>query len=595
MQKNILEQYLSKILIWRIKHIKDKQFILILSLVTGIGCALAAFILKTAIHWVQNIVTTMIDVDEVNFWYLAFPAVGITIASLYVKYVVKDDISHGVTKILYAISQHKAIIKLHNCWSSIVASSITIGFGGSVGAEAPIVLTGSAIGSNLGQFFKLDQKTLMLLVGCGAAGAIGGIFKAPIAGVTFVMEVLLLDLTMTSIVPLLISSVTATSISYFLMGNEVMFRFDSYAPFSLERVPYLILLGIVCGLISLYFTRGMNWLEGVFKKIKNSYIKIAIGGTMLGLLIFLFPPLYGEGYGTISSLLSGQSESLFNQSFFYEYRFQSWAILLYLSLIVFFKIFASTATNGAGGTGGIFAPSLFVGCIAGFIVAESLNMAGLNVPHQNFAFAGMAGLMSGVMHAPLTGTFLIAELTGGYDLFMTLMITSVVAYLTIILFEPHSLYAMRLAKKGELLTHHKDRAVLTLMKMDNVIETDLQTIYPDMTLGELVKVISKSNRNLFPVINRETDRLVGIVSLDEVRNIMFRPALYNRFTVNNLMVMPPAKIYLHMPMESVMDIFENSGAWNLPVVDKDEKYIGFVSKSKIFNTYRKVLVHFSEE
>lgn len=590
-----LDNIYQKILELREKHIKDKQFILILAFLTGIGCALAAFLLKSSIHFVQDIVKSLMANDSLNYWYLAFPAVGIVIASLFVKYVVKDDISHGVTKILYAISQHKAIIKLHNCWSSIVASSITIGFGGSVGAEAPIVLTGSAIGSNLGQFFKLDQRTLMLLVGCGAAGAVGGIFKAPIAGVTFVMEVLLMDLTMTSIVPLLIASVTATAFSYLFMGNEVMFHFDNYAPFTLDRIPYLILLGVVCGLISLYFTRGMNFLEGIFRRLKVPYKKILVGGLMLGVLIFLFPPLYGEGYDTINALLTGECYNLFNQSFLYNYRFDAWAIILYLSLIIFFKIFASAATNGAGGTGGIFAPSLFVGCITGFVVAEGLNIVGLPVPHQNFAFAGMAGLMSGVMHAPLTGTFLIAELTGGYDLFMTLMITSVIAYLTIIVFEPHSLYAMRLAQKGELLTHHKDRAVLTLMKMDNVIETDLSIVTPETTLGQLVKVISKSNRNLFPVVNPKTQRFVGVVSLDEVRNIMFRPELYDRYKVQELMNMPPARIVVNMPMDKVMDTFENTGAWNLPVVDEENKYIGFVSKSKIFNTYRKVLVHFSEE
>lgn len=591
----IPHDWYPRLLTWREKHIKEKHFILILSLLVGVGTGLAAFILKSTIHLIQEFVTSLFAADEVNYWYLAFPAIGITLASLFVRFVVKDDISHGVTKILRAISQHKAIIKLHNIWSSIVASAVTIGFGGSVGAEAPIVLTGSAIGSNLGRMFKLDQKTLMLLVGCGAAGAIGGIFKAPIAGVAFTMEVLLLDLTMTSIVPLLIASVTATAVSYFLMGNEVMFRFDSYEAFSLERIPYIILLGIVCGLVSLYFTRCMNWLEGLFKKIKKPYKKILVGGGMLSVLIFFFPPLYGEGYEVISALLTGNSDSIFNQSLLYDYRGEVWAVALYLSLIVFFKIFASTATNGAGGTGGIFAPTLFVGCITGFVVAIGFNYIGIDIPNQNFAFAGMAGLMAGVMHAPLTSTFLIAELTGGYDLFMTLMITSVISYLTIIIFEPHSLYAMRLAQKGELLTHHKDRAVLTLLKMDNVIENDLEVVYPEMTLGELVKVISHSNRNIFPVVKRSTGVLIGIVPLDEVRNIMFRPELYDRFTVQKLMISIPAKININMPMEKVMDVFEDTGAWNLPVVDDAGKYIGFVSKSKIFNSYRRVLVHFSEE
>ena len=589
-----LDNIYQKILELREKHIKDKRFVLVLAFITGLGCALAAFLLKSSIHFVQDIVKSLMANDSLNYWYLAFPAVGIIIASLFVKYVVKDDISHGVTKILYAISQHKAIIKLHNCWSSIVASSITIGFGGSVGAEAPIVLTGSAIGSNLGQFFKMDQRTLMLLVGCGAAGAVGGIFKAPIAGVAFVMEVLLMDLTMTSIVPLLIASVTATAFSYFFMGDEVMFHFDNYAPFTLDRVPYLLLLGVVCGLISLYFTRGMNWLEGIFRRLKVPYKKILVGGLMLGVLIFLFPPLYGEGYDVIKQLINGDSVSAIANSPFEILGTSSWVLVGYFAAIVFFKIFASVATNGGGGVGGIFAPSLFMGAITGFICARLMNIIGVGVPEANFALAGMSGLMAGVMHAPLTGIFLIAELTGGYHLFMPLMAVAVVSYLTIKIFEPHSLYAMRLAQKGELLTHNKDRSVLTLMKMENVLETDLRTLNPDMTLGELVKVIAQSNRNIFPVVNEE-GKLLGILLLDEVRNIMFQPRLYNRFTVKQLMNSPQAIITHTMPMGKVMEVFEDTGAWNLPVVDEQKKYLGFVSKSKIFNSYRHVLVHFSEE
>lgn len=589
------EERFQRFLKWREKHLSTHTFIIMLCLIIGIGCALSAFILKGAIEFIQETIINLASHDSINYWYLAFPVIGITLASLFVKYVVRDDISHGITKILIAISQHKAIIKLHNIWSSIIASAFTIGFGGSVGAESPIVLTGSAIGSNLGQFFRLDQKTLMLLVGCGATGAISAIFKAPITGVTFTMEVLLLDLTMTSIVPIMITSVTATAFSYILMGKEVMFRFDSYEPFNVDRIPHIIILGVVCGLISLLFTRGTTWLEGVFKKIKLSHNKIILGGTILSILILLFPPLYGEGYNTISQLLAGQSDLVFQHSFLYEFRHESWAVILYLSAIIFFKVFASTATNGAGGTGGLFAPTLFIGCITGYVVATILNSIGMTVPNQNLAFAGMAGLMAGVMHAPLTGTFLIAELTGGYDLFMTLLITSVIAYLTIIIFEKHSLYAMRLAKKGELLTHHKDRSVLTLLHIDNVIEKDLLIVHPEMALGELVKIISKSQRNIFPVTNEKTGNLVGIVSLDEVRNIMFRPELYTRFTVQQLMIAPAGRINITLPMEKVMDVFERTGAWNLPVVDDSGKYIGFVSKSRIFNSYRKVLVHFSDE
>ncbi len=580
---------------WREKHIKERQFILILSFLTGIFAALAAFVLKMAIHSVQSLVTESFNRESLNYLYLITPAVGIIITSLFVRHIVKDDISHGVTRILYAISQRKSILKLHNVWTSLVGSSLTIGFGGSVGAEAPIVLTGSAIGSNLGKFFKMNQKTMMLLIGCGAAGAIAGIFKAPIAGLVFTLEVLMLDMTMTSIVPLLISSVTATSVTYILTGDEFMFQFTNYEPFAVERIPYLLMLGVVCGLVSLYFTRGMNWLENFYKKFENPYIKWAIGGSILSVLIFLFPPLYGEGYDTIASLLNNDISSVLKQSFFLGSENKPLVLLTYLVLIIVFKIFATASTTSAGGVGGIFAPSLFVGCITGFVVAEILNLIGLNMPIENFALAGMAGLMSGVMHAPLTGIFLIAELTGSYYLFMTLIIVSTISYLTIILFEPHSLYAMRLAQKGELITHNKDKAVLTLLKMENVIETNLNVLEPDMKLGEVIKIISHSKRNVFPVVNPKNGVLLGILTLDEIRNIMFRPELYQRFTVRQLMISPPTFLNVNMPMEKVMQIFEDTGAWNLPVVDDEKHYIGFVSKSTIFNSYRHVLVHFSDE
>ncbi|MDD3490710.1 MAG: chloride channel protein [Paludibacter sp.] len=585
----------DQMLAWRDMHIKPRHFILMLSLVVGVFAAFAAYLLKSTIHFIQHFLVESFSRDNVNFWYLVFPVVGVFLTSLFVRKIVKDDISHGVTRILYAISQRKSILKLHNVWSSLVGSSVTIGFGGSVGAEAPIVLTGSAIGSNLGKFFKLDQKTLMLLVGCGAAGAIGGIFKAPIAGLVFTLEVLMLDMTLTSIVPLLISSVTATSVSYILSGSSFMFQFSTYEPFAVERIPYLILLGIVCGLTSLYFTRGMNRIESFFRKYKNPYTKLAIGGVILSLLIFIFPPLYGEGYDTIENLLNGNSASVLDRSFFQQLGNSPWVMVIYLVLIVVFKIFASAATTSGGGVGGIFAPSLFMGSLVGFVFATVFGIFGIHLPEENFALAGMSGLMSGVMHAPLTGIFLIAELTGGYNLFMTLMIVSVVSYMTIILFEPHSLYAMRLAQKGELLTHHKDKAVLTLLKMENVIETDLAVLSPDMNLGEIVKVISHSKRNIFPVVHPETNVLMGVVLLDEVRNIMFRPELYGRFTARQLMISPPATINENLPMEKVMTIFEDSGAWNLPVVDNQKRYVGYVSKSKIFNSYRHVLVHFSDE
>ena len=596
-KKSILERFNE----WREKNVKLKRFVLVLSFVVGILTALAAYLLKFLIEWIKEFLTENFDITGVNWLYLVYPVVGILFAGLFVRNIVKDDISHGVTKILYAISRKQSRIKRHNTWSSLIASAITIGFGGSVGAEAPIVLTGSAIGSNLGSAFRLEHRTLMLLVGCGAAGAVSGIFKAPIAGLVFTLEVLMIDLTMGSLLPLLVSSVTAATLSYLLMGTEAMFEFHMDEPFLMERIPAVMLLGILCGLVSLYFTRSMNWFENIFRRYSNPYIKLLLGGSLLSVLIFLFPPLYGEGYDTISLLLNGTTEQdwdmVMNNSIFYG---DGRLLLLYLSLIVLFKVFATTATNGGGGCGGTFAPSLFLGCITGFVFAHFCNGYGLapvisdDIPEKNFALLGMAGLMSGVMHAPLTGVFLIAELTGGYDMFLPLMMVSVSSYLTIMFFEPHSIYSMRLAKKGELVTHHKDKSVLTLMNIESVVETDFEKVHPEDDLGQMVKVISKAKRNLFPVVDGRGS-LLGIVILDDIRNIIFRQELYHRFQVGRFMVAPLARINIEDSMEVVMKKFDDTKAWNLPVVDSDGKYIGFLSKSRILNSYRQMLVDFSEE
>ena len=585
------ENRFYRFLLWRERHIRERNFILLISFLVGIGAATASLLLKFLIHTIQQLLWANIR-EGANYWLLLYPIIGILLAGVFVYYVVRDDISHGVTKILYAISQRKSRIKPHNMWSSLVASSLTIGFGGSVGAEAPIVLTGAAIGSNLGRLFRMEQKTLMLLVGCGAAGAVAGIFKAPIAGLVFVIEVLMLDLTMTSVLPLLISSVTAATMSYVFSGTEAMFQFSQTEEFVMERIPYVLLLGIFCGLVSLYFTRAMLRVEGIYASLSRRWQRFILGAAMLSILIFLFPPLYGEGYDTIETLLNGDFIHLMDQSPFLGMENGYWGIVIFLGLILLTKVFASAATNGGGGCGGVFAPSLYIGCIAGFIFSHVLNFFGLPVdlPEKNFALMGMAGTMSAVMHAPLTGVFLIAELTGGYNLFLPLMITSIGSYVTIRAFEPHSLYTMRLAQKGELLTHHKDKAVLTLMNVGSVIETDFIAVRPDMSLGDVVKeAIAKSSRSMFPVVNTE-GVLLGIVLVDNIRNIMFRPELYERFRVSRFMVSPPARIVNDMPMEKIMHIFDDTKAWNLPVVDTEGKYIGFVSKSKIFNAYREVLV-----
>ncbi len=592
-----LHNWWMTILIWRERHIKERSFVILLSLAVGIFAGLAAMVLKWLIHTIASLVSTNINPVEGNYLYIVLPVIGILLACWYVRYVVRDDISHGVTRVLYSISQNKSRLKPHNIYTSIVASSITIGFGGSVGAEGPIVYTGAAIGSNIGQAFRLSPRVLMILVGCGAAAGIAGIFKAPIAGMLFTLEVLMLDLTTVTVMPLLISSITAASVAYIFTGYDLEFFFVQSEPFIIGRVPFFIALGVFCGLISLYFTRVMNMMERLFsKRLTVQWKKTLVGGTILAGLVFLFPPLYGEGYGSINSLLNGDPSSIVDGSIFYPDRHSVWFITVYIGLIMLTKAFATSATNGGGGVGGTFAPSLYLGCMTGFFFAFLLNnlVGDLDLSVKNFALLGMAGVMSGVMHAPLMGIFLTAEMTGGYELFLPLLIVSTLSYGTIKLFEPYSIYTMRLARKGKLLTHHKDKAVLTLMKMSSVIETDCLSVKPDMNLKQMVDTISRSKRNIFPVLD-DDNRLLGVVVLDDIRNIMFRPDLYKRMYVSRFMSMPPAKLCTTDPMEAVMKTFDDTGAWNLPVLDENGKYAGFVSKSKIFNSYRRVLRHYSED
>ncbi|MBK3515808.1 chloride channel protein [Carboxylicivirga marina] len=591
---NKLNRIIGKILIWRVKNISQKHFILILSLLVGVFSGLAAVTLKNTVHFTHHLLTENFNLENRNYLFLLYPMIGILITILIIKFFIKDSLGHGVSKILYAISKRGGHIKGHNNYSSIITSTFTIGFGGSVGAEAPIVLTGASIGSTLGRLFRMNYKTIILLMGCGAAGAIAGIFKAPIAGLVFTLEVLMLDLTMASIIPLLISAITASTIAYFFLGKGAEFAFTLEAPFLLNNIPYYVLLGILAGFISLYFTRGVMNTERQFGKMKSPFSKWIVGGLSLSLLIFLFPPLYGEGYQTIIALLNGDSQAVMGESFFYEWHENTWALIAFLVLLIIFKVFATAATTGSGGIGGIFAPTLFMGGVTGYLFAKVVNTLGFSeVPSSHFTLVGMAGMMAGVMHAPLTAIFLIAEITNGYGLFIPLMITSTIAYLTIMYFEPHSLYTKRLAQKGELITHHKDKAVLTLMRLEKVLETDFKCIYPEMTLGELVKVISTSKRNIFPVVNHK-DELRGIVLLDDIREIMFNHELYHETTVQELMSLPPAMIEIDENMDKVMRKFEDTSAWNLPVV-RDSKYLGFVSKSKIFSVYRRVLIHYSDD
>ena len=591
-------KHLRKLGIWISKHLSQKQFILILAFLVGLGSAVAAQVLKLLIHEIEHMLTSQFDVTKANWLFLIYPVIGIYITALFIKYVVRDDIGHGVTKILYALSRKQGNIRKHNCWSSVVASALTIGFGGSVGAESPIVLTGSAIGSRLGQLFQLDHKTMMLLIGCGASGAVAGIFKAPIAGLMFTLEVLMVDLTMASLLRLVVGCLTDTCITYAWTGMSPMFNFTMNSPFVVNRVPTAVMLGISCGFISLYFTRVMNWFEQVFGRLNNMYKKLALGGVVLALLIYFFPPLYGEGYNTISILLNSQSEAeanhVLNNSLFYghpEY------LLLYLGLIIVFKVFATTATNGGGGCGGTFAPSLFLGCIGGFVFSRLWNTYGLwniDVPETNYALLGMAGVMSGVFHAPLTGVFLIAELTGGYQLFIPLMIVSVASYLTINAFEKHSIYAMRLARKGELLTHHKDRSVLTLMSLDAIIDKERPLLRPDMYLGQIVQAVSTCKSLHFAVIDMKGGML-GVINVNKIRKIIFRSELYRMYKASQLMQQPEMVLRTDDNMQTVMDKFAHCDAGTLPVLRPDGTFVGFVSRTRLYASYRQIMKDFSEE
>ena len=588
----------QRLLEWREKHISERSFILFLALAVGFFCAVAAFLLHWIIGQIAMLLTSSFNEKTANWLYLVYPVVGIYLTALFVKYVVKDNISHGITRILYAISSKRSRLRGHNCWSSVIASAITIGFGGSVGAEAPIVLTGSAIGSNLGKLFKMDNKTLMLLVGCGAAGAIAGIFKAPIAGLVFTLEVLMIDLTMASLLPILISCVTATCFTYIFSGSTSLFTFQLDAPWTVERVPANILLGIACGLVSLYFIRAMTLCEDMFARFKDKpYVKLAIGGAMLSLLIFIFPSLFGEGYHDINLLLNGSTEADWN-GIMHNSLFSGHGNLLvvYVFLVVLTKVFATSATNGGGGCGGTFAPSLFVGCFGGFLFARLWNMyeVGVYLPEKNFALLGMAGVMSGVMHAPLTGIFLIAEITGGYALFLPLMIVSVCSYLTINIFETHSIYGMRLARQGKLITHHTDHAILTLMSLDSVIEREYTAVAPDMKLGTIVHKISRS-RNIFLPVLDAAGNLLGEIYITKIRHVVFRTELYHHFTASQLMTSPAATLRDDEPMTEVMKVFDRTHADWLPVLDADGHLKGYISRQRMYGMYRKMVADMSED
>lgn len=566
---------------------------MILACIIGLLAGLGTYIFEQLLHAIKWALTSWFDVGGVSWLYLIYPAVGIIIVSLFVRYIVKDEISEGVTRVLYAMSKKDSQIKPHNTWTSVVGGATTIGFGGSVGPEAPIVLTGAAIGSNIGQLAKLNYKQTTLLLCCGAGAAVASIFKAPIAGLIFVLEILMLDMTAVSIIPLLIATISGTTLAFALRGFDPIISVSVPAVFNIANIPMYILLGVFCGLVSYYFTSVNSKIGRLFGRMKKMRYRWIAGGVILGVLLFLFPPLYGEGYGSFGELMHGRMDTLFENSLFYKYRAVPWVIVVYLLSILFFKVIAMSTTNAAGGVGGTFAPSLFVGAYAGAAMAFLCNyLFGMELPLISFTLVGMAGVMTGVMKAPLTSIFLIAELSNGYGLFIPLMVVAAISFVISHYLEPDSIYTKQLRQRGELLTHNKDESVFVFLRMDKLMETDFLKIDTSWTLGDLVKIISKARRNIFPVVDGY-DNLIGIVQLDDLRRDMFLPEKYGT-PVSNYMIQPPDMILPNEQVNSVLKRFDDTGTWMLPVVDKTGRYLGFISKSRILAAYREQLVEISQ-
>lgn len=584
-----MRDLLVKFLIWRIKNVSDRNFILLLAGVVGLLSGLAAVILKQTVHWIQGFLTRDFDVQYANYLYLSYPLVGVVLTYLVAKYLLRTTLGHGITNILYDISKNSSKIQPGRMFSRMVTSAITVGFGGSVGLEAPIVVTGSAIGSNIGQLLHMSYKQRTVLIGCGGAAAIAGIFNSPVAGVIFAIEVILTDVTVATFIPILIAGVFGSLISLLLVGEDVLFSFKLTDPFVAMDVPFFILLGLVTGLFAVYFTRISYKVEDIVRKIKNNWHKAVLGGITLGFIIFIFPPIYGEGYDTLKILLGVDEGKVLNNSLFFNEINNPVFILVFMLGVLFLKPVASALTISSGGSGGIFAPSLFVGGVAGFAFATLANeFLGVDLSVKNFVLVGMCGAMSGILHAPLTAIFLIAEITSGYTLFVPLMLVSAISFNATSYFEKYSFYTKHLIEQGDLIQHDKDRQVLSLINIGKLVEKDLLVIHPEAKLGDLVDLVQKSQRNIFPVVNEE-NILLGVVTLDDIREIMFDREAQDYVLVKSLMHSPPSSVSAHENMQSVMNKFEVTGAWNLPVIDEG-KYIGFVSKSRIFNSYRKKLI-----
>lgn len=589
------KERISDWLLGRVKGLSNRQMMVLLAVIVGALAGMGTYLFEMLLYGIRSALVTWFPVDQAHFLYLIYPAVGIVLATLFVKYIVKDEISEGVTRVLYAMSRRDSRIAPHNCWTSIVGGATTIGFGGSVGPEAPIVLTGAAIGSNVGKLARLNYKELTLLLCCGAGAAVAAIFKAPITGVVFVLEILMLDITASSIIPLLVSSVSATTVALVFRGFDpiLSITLSSSDVFVIHQIPLYVLLGVCCGLMSYYFT-SMNSKVGAFVKgVQSQYRRWALGGVVLGVLIFIFPPLYGEGYEALTALMHGNVPDLFDNSLFFRFRHVEWVALIYVTAVMFFKVIAMATTNAAGGVGGTFAPSLFVGAFMGAIVALACNtLLDWNISVVSFTLVGMAGVMAGVMKAPLTSIFLIAELSNGYGLFIPLMIVASISFAVDYTLDRDSIYTKQLRQRGELLSHDKDSSVFVFLRLEDLMETDFVRIKENFTLGDLVGIISSAHRNIFPVIDN-FGHLLGVVQLDDLREDMFKREMWGR-PVIDYMRQPPYKILEHEQVQSILPRFEENHTWMLPVVDRDNRYLGFISKSRILNAYREALVRISQ-
>lgn len=592
---SITKEKISEWILGRVKRLSNRQMMVLLAIVVGALAGIGTYLFEMLLYAIRSALVTWFPVDQAHFLYLIYPAIGIVLATLFVKYIVKDEISEGVTRVLYAMSRRDSRIASHNTWTSVVGGATTIGFGGSVGPEAPIVLTGAAIGSNVGKLARLNYKELTLMLCCGAGAAVAAIFKAPITGVVFVLEILMLDITASSVIPLLVSSVTATTVALVFRGFDPILSvvLSPSDVFVIRQIPLYVLLGVCCGLMSYYFTRTNSAVGARVKAVKSQYKRWALGGVVLGVLIFIFPPLYGEGYEALTALMHGNVPDLFDNSLFFRFRHVEWVALIYVTAVMFFKVIAMATTNAAGGIGGTFAPSLFVGAFMGAIVALACNAwFDWNISVVSFTLVGMAGVMAGVMKAPLTSIFLIAELSNGYGLFIPLMIVASISFAVDYTLDRDSIYTKQLRQRGELLSHDKDSSVFVFLRLGDLMETDFVRIKENFTLGDVVNIISSAHRNIFPVIDN-FGHLLGVVQLDDLREDMFKREMWGR-PINDYMIQPPYKILEHEQIQSILPRFEENHTWMLPVVDRDNRYLGFISKSRILNAYRDALVRISQ-